>query len=204
MRHVLIPSTASTGATCMVAGGLALLALMLLAGCNGKSLAIANDCTASSHCYDAGSFSATVTDIVPHWGQNHAQHFVRLNVRFHNSSREPVVLGFRWGSAATLTDDNGNSYGIPNDTSNVVGLGVIQPAKINASFVITPGGNRDASLIFNSWPGKNPLGKRLDANFSVVQLHPAKGEKSVSEAGEYTLSFVDLVSGGHTKVGEGL
>lgn len=85
-----------------------------------------------------------------HWGQNHAQHFVRLNVRFHNGSAEPVVLGFRWGSAATITDDNGNSYGIPNDTSNVVRLGVIQPTKTNASLVIAAGGNRDASLIFHS------------------------------------------------------
>ncbi|MGH8182877.1 MAG: hypothetical protein ACREPH_04370 [Rhodanobacteraceae bacterium] len=179
--------------------------LVLLTGCGGSSLASTSDCTASTHCYDAGAFSATVTEVVPHWGQNHKNHFVRLNVRFHNSGVEPLILAFRQSSAATLTDDKGNGYTIDQKyTSNVVGLGWILRTKTNDSFVIAPGSTRDASLIFNSWPGENSLGKKLNANFSVVQLHPAKDGKPVSEAGEYTLSFADLDSGGDTKVSEGI
>ncbi len=171
-----------------------LLASAWLAGCGSESVAGVGNCAAGTPCYDAGPFSATVTGIVPHWGMNHAQHFVRLNLRFHNSGTEPLTLGFRWGSAATLTDDNGNSYAIPNDTSNIVGLGVIERNRINDSFVIAPGADRDASLIFHAWPGKNPLGKTLNANFPVVQLQRADGEKPVSEVGEYALSFTDLDS----------
>lgn len=155
--------------------------------------ALADHCASRPRCYDAGPFSTTVSNLVTSWGRYHKQQFVRLNLRFRNHGAQPLILAFRWGSAASLTDNYGNGYRIDTRFQrNVVGLGLIRRAGVDASFVVAPGGRRDASLIFNRWVGKSAIGSQYSADFSVEQLQLLPGGRQVHEAGHYSISFSNL------------
>jgi hypothetical protein len=179
--------------------------------------AFADSCAGAAHCYDAGPFAADVGSLSPSWNKYHNQHFLRLNLRFRNTGTVPLILGFRWGGAATLTDNYGNSYTIDgnNYRASVSGIGLISRDGADTGFLIAPGASRSASLIFNRWLGKTgtaaAVGNAYTADFAVEQLQVLQGSQRVQVAGQYSLNFPGLSGGlpgsvtpGVSDIGEGI
>jgi hypothetical protein len=162
----------------------------------------ADNCGAQPRCYDAGPFAAEVTSLGASWNNVHNQHFLRLNLRFRNTGSAPLILGFAWGSAATLTDNYGNAYTIDgNNRANVIGIGLTSREGADTSFVVAPGASRSASFVFNRGIGRGSsgsaaaVGSTFTADFSVEQLQVLPGSQRVQIGGQYSLDFPGLSSG---------
>lgn len=172
------------------------------------------NCGAQPHCFDAGPFVAEITSTNPSWNNTHNRQYLRLNLRLRNTSGERLILGFQWGSAATLTDNYGNAYLLDgNDRTSVSGIGLIERSSADANFVLTPGASRNASLIFNRWIGKSgsaaAVGNTFTADFSLAQMQVLPGSQRIEVAGQYSLNFPDLRSaligtGAIDSLGEGI
>jgi hypothetical protein len=72
----------------------------------GKS-ADSSHCGKSPRCFDAGNFTATVTDIIE--SQTLNSYLVRIVVRFENTSDQRVVLAYR-AHSGFLLDNFENRY----------------------------------------------------------------------------------------------
>lgn len=161
----------------------------------------ADACAAAPRCYDAGPFAAEVTSLSPSWNDGHSQHFLRLNLRFRNTGDRPLILGFPWGSAPSITDNYGNAYSIDGRNagevaSHIIGIGIVRREGADASFVLAPGASRSASLIFNRGIARSgsgaAVGNQFTANLSVEQLRVLPGSGRVEVGGQYSLSFEGL------------
>src|SRR5262249_11173066 len=65
-------------------------------------------CAQGASCYDAGSFTATVTQTAAAAGG--ANQLVRVGVRVKNQTAQPLVLAYKSGTSAAM-DEQGNRYG---------------------------------------------------------------------------------------------
>lgn len=172
------------------------LSSALLIGLSAGSAARAETCAAIPYCFDAGPFAADVTQVNGSWDARHRVYTVRVNFRVRNGTPHPLMLGFRWRSSASLVDNFGNSYGIDwRFRDRIIGIGILSGEGADASFILPPGGNRMASLVFDRAPGKGSVGDIFNADFSLEQLEPVPGNNSVRTVATYSLSFPGLKVG---------
>jgi hypothetical protein len=168
-------------------------ALMMMVG---TSTAWAGACTGATSCVDSGAFATDVTQVTGSWDSHHRTYYVRVNFRVRNASSGPLMLGFRWRSAASLVDNFRNSYSIDwKYRDRIVGIGIIGGNEADASFIVPPGGSRAASLVFSRSPGRGSVGNTFNADFSLEQLEPIPGNNSVRTVATQALSFQALTLG---------
>lgn len=157
----------------------------------------ADDCNgATKACYNAGRFVAEVTSISPSWDSAHRTHYVRINVRFRNTGKQPVSLAFPWRSAATVVDNYGNTYGIDwRFPKNIVGIAVVGHGGVNGHFTIAPGQSRTASWVFNRHPGASAVGNVFSVNLPIDDMETLPGKQAMRVGNQYSLAFEQLAQG---------
>jgi hypothetical protein len=128
-------------------------------------------CAAGTSCYDAGSFSATVTQSA---GAVSGKNLIaRFSVRVKNQTAQPLVLAYKSGSNSAV-DEQGNRYtwgnaGTPD--ASALGIGILQGTQINPQFQVAAGGTRDAQFVLTAFnAGSRPAGKSFTLNTVLVEL----------------------------------
>lgn len=138
----------------------------------------------------AGVFVAEVTRLTPSksgYNQN-----LQFTVRFHNLTRQPLVLAYTAGSAVVV-DDAGNRYGSYDNL--VRGIGISRGNQVNASFALRGGESRDASFTLTFRAGNKPVGSKYTFDFSAEQLEILPGNQ-IRSAREFAVGFRDLTASG--------
>jgi hypothetical protein len=128
-------------------------------------------CAAGTTCYDAGSFTATVTQSA---GAVSGKNLVvRFSVRVKNQTTQPLVLAYKSGSGAAV-DEQGNRYtwGQPGThDASALGIGTLEGTQINPQFQVAAGGTRDAQFVLTRFDaGSRPAGKSFTLNTVLVEL----------------------------------
>lgn len=150
-------------------------------------------CAGQTQCYDAGAFTASVSQVTTSQSGNN-QH-VRLNVRFRNVSAAPLILAYQKNSG-TMIDEHGNRYTIDSRYSDrVKGIGLVEPNRADPQFVLRPGEARDASFEFSRYVGaKGLLGTVFAPDLAIEQLEILSSQQ-VRSLREYSVSYRDLRQG---------
>ncbi|HWK75455.1 MAG TPA: hypothetical protein VNQ81_14345 [Povalibacter sp.] len=159
---------------------------------------VVDACASQPRCYNAGPFTAQVTQVTT--SQSGSSHLVRLNIRFHNISTQPLILGYTQ-SSGTMIDNYGNRYTIdwryPN---HVTGIGLVTSGKADPQFVLNPGESRNAAFEYSRYVGKTAIGTAFNPDLAVEQLQvlPSQQVRSIRE---YSINYPNLSAG--TLVGDG-
>jgi uncharacterized RDD family membrane protein YckC len=170
------------------------------------SFASQDPCNATSNCYNAGRFTATVTRL---WSRQikytgTTAFYAKLTVRIRNISDKPITLTYKMASAQ-LIDDAGHRY-VSNwidgtGGRHVNGIGVSDNAT-NPPLVLGPGEARDAtfdnqiSLNGNDAPGTV---NSYDLELQEVELMPS-GQTRVTRTD--AVAFHDLKESVRSNAGQ--
>ncbi len=118
-------------------------------------------------CVALRKFDVTVADF-----QTSKQGAVRLitaTLRFRNSSKTPLVLGYL-NSSGVATDDQGNRFALYGP---VRGIGEITRHDFDPKFVLEPGASSEARFEFAWQPtGKEIYGSAYDIDLAVREIDP--------------------------------
>ena len=151
-------------------------------------------CTGKPHCDSNKLFSAEVIQFNagPVGGGRH--HAVRMIVRFHNLTNQPIILAYVTGSS-TMIDNLGNGYtwGRPGTHDmSVQGIGLLEGRKADPSFEVAPGESRNATFTtirYNS--GRQQIGTSFNYDFAIAPLEILPGNQ-IRTVTKYTLTFPKL------------
>jgi hypothetical protein len=137
-----------------------------------------------------GVFVAEVTRLTPSksgYNQN-----LQFTVRFHNLTRQPLVLAYT-AASAVVVDDAGNRYASYDNL--VRGIGISRGRQVNASFVLRGGESRDASFTLSFRAGAKRVGSTYTFDFSAEQLEILPGNQ-IRSVREFAVGFRDLTASG--------
>lgn len=152
----------------------------------------ADACASQPRCYNAGPFTAQVTQVTT--SQSGSHHLVRLNVRFHNVSEQPLILAYTKNSG-TMVDDQGNRYTIDwRAPDRVKGIGQVERGKADPQFVLNPGESRNASFEYSRYVGKTVIGNVFSPDLAVEQLQVLSSQQ-VRSIREYNINYPNLTAG---------
>lgn len=155
----------------------------------------ADQCAGKPRCYDAGPFVAEVTSVTASQTAPGQTHIIKLNIRFHNTSSQNLVLGYK-PLTSQATDNLGNPYtccGTTTDTS-VTGMPIVAGA-VNPSFVLKPGQFGNATFTLARFTPRTALGTSFTHDAVVMELEVINASQ-VRDGREYSMHFPDLTLGG--------
>jgi len=150
-----------------------------------------NSCGNRPRCYDAGPFAAQVTQMTA--SQQGWYHVVRMEVQFHNSTNQPLIIAYHDGTS-TMVDNLGNTYGgAGGSTGPVQGMGIDRGNSTDSQFVLAPGQTSSASfnVARSRNPNTDPLGTGFTYNLTIDQLQPQNGAQALMQR-QYNLNFPSL------------
>ncbi|SRR6266496_18030 len=173
-------------------GGLDLAANWELLCPGAKAAAPADACTGKPHCDSNQRFSAEVVQLTASIvGGRH--HLLRMNIRFHNLSRQPITLAYVTGSS-TSVDNLGNTYGWGRPGTHDVstqGIGIVEGRKADTQFQLAPGESREAGFAvirYNS--ARSQLGTSFNYNTTIAELQTQGNLVNVAK--QYSMRFPHL------------
>ncbi len=176
----------------------AAVALLLAAGApNGANAA--DPCAATPNCRVDGPLMSQVVKVnVTDSGRVTAYHSVRTTLRIRNLGNQPVIVGYRVGSAS-LTDNQGHSYGWgrsgTSEARYVQGIGEVSRNGADPQFRLAPGEAREASFErILQYSKRNAVpGNVFSLDLTLAQL-AVVGNRQVRTEREYALSFSNLTA----------
>src|SRR3984893_15575615 len=151
----------------------------------------AGACGAS--CFDAGPFQANVSQMT--MSQEGGWHIVRMNILFHNSTNQPLIVAYHDGSMV-MVDNNGNTY-VPagGNPGQLQGMGIDRGNQTDSQFVLAPGQTGNALFSVARGRGPNsPVGTGYTYNLTIDELQPQNGAMAIPVR-TYNLNFPSLVPG---------
>ena len=139
-------------------------------------------------CVALRKFDVTVADFQT--SKQGATRLITATLRFRNSGKTPLVLGYLTQSGVA-TDDRGNRYGLYGP---VRGIGEINNRDFDPKFVLEPGASSEARFEFAWQPtGKEIYGSTYDIDLAVREIDPVT--TSQYKLGlEHTLRFRRMTS----------
>jgi len=144
-------------------------------------------------CFDAGPFQANVSQMT--MSQEGGWHIVRMNILFHNSTNQPLIVAYHDGSMV-MVDNNGNTY-IPagGNPGQLQGMGIDRGNQTDSQFALAPGqtGNALFSVARGRAPN-SPVGTGYTYNLTIDELQPQNGAMAIPVR-TYNLNFPSLVPG---------
>jgi len=152
----------------------------------------ADPCAGQPRCYNAGPFTAQVTQVTT--SQARTVHLVRLNVQFRNVSAQPLILAYTKNSGSMI-DNYGNRYVIDwRYPDRVKGIGQVERSKADPQFVLNPGESRNATFEYSRYVGKTAIGNAFTPDLAVEQLEvlPSQQVRSIRE---YSINYPNLTAG---------
>jgi hypothetical protein len=122
-------------------------------------------------------------------------HVIRMNIQFHNSSNQPLIIAYHDGSMV-MVDNLGNTYipagGYPGAVS---GIGIDRGNQTDSQFVLGPG--QTGNALFSVARGRAPnsaIGTGFAYNLTIDELQPQNGADAIV-ARTYDLNFPSLAPG---------
>ncbi len=166
-------------------------------------------CAGQPSCQAQGPLVAQVIGVaVTDSGGVTAYHGVKLTLRVRNVGNEPLILGYRVGSAQ-LSDDQGLAYNWGRSGSSearyVHGIGEVSKDVADPQFQLAPGESRDFQIdrILQYSTRRTVVGTRFNFDLSLVRL-AIVGPKQVRPQADYALNFPNLTGGGGFGGGAGV
>ena len=144
-------------------------------------------------CFDAGPFQANVSQMT--MSQEGGWHIVRMNIQFHNSTNQPLIVAYHDGSMVMI-DNNGNTY-VPagGNPGQLQGMGIDRGNQTDSQFVLGPGQTGNALFSVARGRGANsPVGTGYTYNLTIDELQPQNGAMAIPVR-TYNLNFPSLVPG---------
>ena len=144
-------------------------------------------------CFDAGPFQANVSQMT--MSQEGGWHILRMNILFHNSTNQPLIVAYHDGSMV-MVDNNGNTY-VPagGNPGQLQGMGIDRGNQTDSQFVLAPG--QTGSALFSVARGRgpnSPVGTGYTYNLTIDELQPQNGAMAIPVR-TYNLNFPSLVPG---------
>lgn len=174
------------------------LALLLCTGATHGANA-ADPCNGAPNCRVDGPLMSQVVKVnVTDSGRVTAYHSVRTTLRIRNLGSQPVIVGYRTGSAS-LTDNQGHSYAWgrsgTSEARYVQGIGEVSRNGADPQFRLAPGEAREASferiLQYNK---RNAVpGNVFSLDLTLAQL-AVIGNRQLRTEREYAVSFSNLTA----------
>ncbi len=134
-------------------------------------------CAPGAGCFDAGSFTVTMTQTAA--AASGKNQVARIGLRVKNKTNQPLVLAYKAGSNSA-GDEAGNRYtwgrpGTPDASAQ--GIGTIDGARIDPRFQIVPGGTRDLQMLVTRFDATSPAGKSFTLNTVLVEVRGPQWQK---------------------------
>ncbi|HEX6505732.1 MAG TPA: hypothetical protein VF011_21020 [Terriglobales bacterium] len=141
-------------------------------------------------CFDAGPFQANVSQMT--MSQQGAYHIIRMNVQFHNSTNQPLVIAYHEGSMV-MVDNNGASYqGAGGQPGELQGMGIDRGNQTDSQFVLAPGQTGNALFSTARWRDQtSPIGTGYSYNLTIDELQTQNGAMAIPVR-TYNLNFPTL------------
>jgi hypothetical protein len=157
----------------------------------------ADHCAGSARCYDAGAFTAEVTQIsATAMGNGARHHSIAIHVRFRNVGDRPIILGYKSASSSGI-DNFGNAYywgrAGTHDTS-VKGIGIVGGRSADTQFQLQPGQSRSATFNLTRYNARPPIGNAWGYDVVIDELEILPGQQ-VRTIRENSLNFQNLTTG---------
>lgn len=155
---------------------------------------IADPCAGAPKCYGAGPFVAEVSRFTGSRVGNRKDHALRVTLKFHNVSAQPIILAYHTGSS-TVTDNLGNRYywgrASTHDMS-ASGIGIVEGSKADPQFVLRPGESREATFgLIRYNTGNQEIGTTFSYDVVIDQLELLNGGQ-IRSLRSYTIGYHDL------------
>ena len=153
---------------------------------------------AAPRCFNAGAFTATLTQLVEGQVGPRREAAVRIGITFRNTGTQPLVLAYAAGSS-TLVDSVGSHFtiGPPNTPdSSAQGIGKVEGKNADTRFVLAPGEARDALFqLLKDRPGRAAAagGTRYNYAVGIAQLDVVGNQVRLARA--YRLGFQGIGPG---------
>ena len=149
--------------------------------------------TCGPSCFDAGPFQANVSQMT--MSQEGGWHVIRMNIQFHNSTNQPLVIAYHDGSMV-MVDNNGNSY-IPagGNPGQLQGMGIDRGNQTDSQFQLGPG--QTGYALFSVARGRaanSPIGTSYSYNLTIDELQLQNGALAIPVR-TYNLNFPSLAPG---------
>jgi hypothetical protein len=146
-----------------------------------------------SSCFDAGPFQANVSQMT--MSQEGGWHVIRMNIQFHNSTNQPLIVAYHDGSMVMI-DNNGNTY-VPagGNPGELQGMGIDRGNQTDSQFVLAPG--QTGNALFSVARGRgptSPIGTGYTYNLTIDELQPQNGAMAIPVR-TYNLNFPTLTPG---------
>lgn len=157
-------------------------------GANGGTASSNSSCGAS--CFDAGPFQAAVTQMT--MSQQGYWHIIRMNMQFHNSTNQPLIIAYREGSMV-MVDNNGNTY-IPAGGSpgELQGMGIDRGSQTDSGFQLNPGQTGNAMFTVARQRGNDSaIGTGFTYNLTIDELQQQNGAQA-AVVRQYNMNFPTL------------
>ncbi len=134
-------------------------------------------CAPGTGCFDAGSFSVTMTQTAA--AASGKNQIARIGLRVKNQTNQPLILAYKAGSNSA-GDEAGNRYawgrpGTPDASAQ--GIGTIDGARIDPRFQIAPGATRDLQMLLTRFDATTPAGKSFTLNTVLVEVRGPQWQK---------------------------
>lgn len=170
--------------------GLAMLAA-IPAEAGQQAAPAAGVCGASSYCYDANNFTATVTTFRVSTNNVYKQKIIDVTVRFQNKTTQAVVLAYV-DHSGLATDDRGNRS-IPWGQNAYRGIGLVSGTTFDPKLVVRPGAWGDAQfeLVQQGTPPVTGMSYVLD--LTIDEINNSGGQPTLG--GEFPVHFEGLANG---------
>jgi hypothetical protein len=149
--------------------------------------------TCGPSCFDAGPFQANVSQMT--MSQEGGWHIIRMNIQFHNSTNQPLVIAYHDGSMV-MVDNNGNTY-IPagGNPGQLQGMGIDRGNQTDSQFQLGPG--QTGYALFSVARGRaanSPIGTSYSYNLTIDELQLQNGALAIPVR-TYNLNFPSLAPG---------
>jgi hypothetical protein len=144
-------------------------------------------------CFDAGVFQANVSQMT--MSQQGGWHIIRMNIQFHNSSNQPVVIAYHDGSMV-MVDNNGATYqAAGGQPGEVQGMGIDRGNQTDSQFVLGPGQTGNALFSTARYRDQtSPVGTAYSYNLTIDELQTQNGAMAIPVR-SYNVNFPSLSPG---------
>lgn len=144
-------------------------------------------------CFNAGPFQANVSQMT--MSQQGPWHIIRMNIQFHNSSNQPLVIAYHDGSMV-MVDNNGNTYqGAGGSPGELQGMGIDRGNQTDSQFTLGPGQTGNAMFsVARARAANSPVGTSYSYNLTIDELQLQNGATAIPVR-TYDMNFASLSPG---------